>query len=70
MPEPSFAERIAGQLTEIARRHGVVILYACESGSRGWGFASRDSDYDVRFIYHHPRDWYLPAANFRLPPAY
>lgn len=65
MPEPSFAERITGQLTEIERRHGVVILYACESGSRGWGFASRDSDYDVRFIYHHPRDWYLSVEDKR-----
>lgn len=35
------------------------ILYAVESGSRGWGFESKDSDYDVRFIYIHPLDWYL-----------
>ncbi|GAG17197.1 unnamed protein product, partial [marine sediment metagenome] len=37
----------------------VRIVYACESGSRAWGFPSADSDYDVRFIYLHPRDWYL-----------
>jgi hypothetical protein len=37
----------------------VRILLAVESGSRAWGFASEDSDYDVRFIYSHPRDWYL-----------
>ena len=39
--------------------HGICILYACESGSRGWGFASADSDFDVRFVYVHKPDWYL-----------
>ena len=47
------------QLHEIEVKHGVRVLYACESGSRAWGFASADSDYDVRFIYSHPREWYL-----------
>ncbi len=37
----------------------VRTLYACESGSRAWGFASADSDWDVRFVYAHPRDAYL-----------
>ena len=35
------------------------VFYACESGSRAWGFPSKDSDYDVRFLYAHPRPWYL-----------
>ncbi len=43
----------------IEHEEDVRIVYACESGSRAWGFPSADSDYDVRFIYIHPRDWYL-----------
>ena len=41
------------------QEHQVKVLFAIESGSRAWGFASPNSDYDVRFIYAHPRDWYL-----------
>ena len=46
-------------LAELERRHGVTVLFACESGSRGWGFASPDSDYDVRFVYVNRLPWYL-----------
>ena len=42
--------------------HNVRTLLAVESGSRAWGFASPDSDYDVRFIYLHPSDWYLSVG--------
>ena len=52
-------EEILTQLCAIEADDGVRILYACESGSRAWGFPSPDSDYDVRFIYLRPRDWYL-----------
>lgn len=51
--------RIQTALAQLEATHGIRILYACESGSRAWGFPSPDSDYDVRFIYCHPADWYL-----------
>lgn len=50
---------IAEKLLTIEKEKNVRILYACESGSRAWGFASPDSDYDVRFIYARPADNYL-----------
>jgi predicted nucleotidyltransferase len=50
---------IETRLASIADEHQIKVLYACESGSRAWGFPSPDSDYDVRFIYVHPIDWYL-----------
>ena len=52
-------DKIREKLSKVEQDNHVSILYACESGSRAWGFASCDSDYDVRFIYVHPRDWYL-----------
>ncbi len=52
-------EKIQAHLRAIEAEKSVRIVYACESGSRAWGFPSADSDYDVRFIYLHPRDWYL-----------
>ena len=51
--------RIQTALRQLEATHGIRILYACESGSRAWGFPSPDSDFDVRFIYCHPADWYL-----------
>lgn len=56
---PEVRQRVLQALTEIEARHDVKVLFACESGSRGWGFASPDSDYDVRFIYVHRLPWYL-----------
>ena len=50
---------IQGRLRAIEEEHDVRVLFAVESGSRAWGFPSPNSDYDVRFIYAHPREWYL-----------
>jgi predicted nucleotidyltransferase len=52
-------QRIVEKLLEIESREKVQIFYACESGSRAWGFPSANSDYDVRFLYVRERDWYL-----------
>ena len=50
---------ILEKLKEIESRENVKILHCVESGSRAWGFASPDSDYDVRFIYLRPKEFYL-----------
>jgi len=50
---------IQHHLSVIERKYRVRIIYACESGSRAWGFASTDSDFDIRFLYLRPQSWYL-----------
>ena len=52
-------ETIQNRLDSIEDTEDVRVVFACESGSRAWGFASVDSDYDVRFIYVRKPDWYL-----------
>jgi predicted nucleotidyltransferase len=47
----SITQAIQNDLSRIEETEDVTVLYACESGSRAWGFESADSDYDVRFIY-------------------
>jgi predicted nucleotidyltransferase len=61
----SMRATIMRALREIESREDVAVLYACESGSRGWGFASPDSDYDVRFIYVRRLDRYLTLEPVR-----
>ena len=58
-------ETILKKLDEIEKQENVRILLAVESGSRAWGFASPDSDYDVRFIYVRQRDAYLQLEKHR-----
>ena len=59
MIDPAVRARAEAALAAIERQEGVRILLAVESGSRAWGFPSRDSDYDVRFICLHSLGSYL-----------
>ncbi|TVR86135.1 MAG: nucleotidyltransferase domain-containing protein [Saprospirales bacterium] len=52
-------EKINQLLSQLAAEQGITILLAVESGSRAWGFASPDSDFDVRFIYLRTLEYYL-----------
>ena len=65
-------KEIQDNLTAIEEKYGVRVLLAVESGSRAWGFASPDSDYDVRFIYAHPQEEYRsspPSQRQRPQPG-
>ena len=59
---PAIRREIEARLDTVEANNGVRLLMAIESGSRAWGFPSPDSDYDVRFIYLRPRNWYLSLA--------
>ena len=58
IPQEIYIE-ILERLKRVESEHNVRILWAIESGSRAWGFHSPDSDYDIRFIYVRPKDFYL-----------
>jgi predicted nucleotidyltransferase len=55
----AIKKEIQERLQQVEEDEKVFIFYACESGSRAWGFPSVDSDYDIRFLYIHPKKWYL-----------
>ena len=59
---PDMRETILAKLNEMEAANGVKIVFAIESGSRAWGFPSPDSDYDARFVYARPTDWYLSIS--------
>lgn len=50
---------ILEKFDQLEQEHGIRILYGAESGSRAWGFASPNSDFDARFIFVYPTAAYL-----------
>ena len=54
-----YKVKISAALSEMESRHDCRVLFAVESGSRAWGFASPESDFDVRGVFIKPLDWYL-----------
>lgn len=61
----TISQKIQNELDLIEKNQDVNIVFACESGSRAWGFESEDSDYDVRFIYVRKTPWYLSLQKQR-----
>ncbi len=57
--DPRILEALEMEFSALEEEKEVRLLFAAESGSRAWGFASPDSDYDVRFVYVHEPEWYL-----------
>ena len=52
-------ERIIGKLKEIEEKNNVKIIFAADTGSRNFGYATENSDYDIRFIFIHKPEKYL-----------
>lgn len=59
MIDQTIHNEIIDRLNALEKEENIKIIYACESGSRAWGFPSADSDHDVRFIYLRRTEWYL-----------
>src|SRR3989344_8486435 len=62
--------KIILKLKGLEKEYNIKILWAIESGSRAWGFASEDSDFDVRCMHIGRKEDYLglfppkPQINF------
>ena len=55
-------DKIKWLLENIEKENGIKILFAIENGSRSWGMASKDSDFDVRFVFYRPLKNYISLS--------
>ncbi len=52
-------EKIISIIKTIEKEKRIRILFSIESGSRVWRLSSKDSDYDVRFVFVRPLEEYI-----------
>ena len=52
-------QKIIKLCKEIEKEENIKILFCVESGSRSWDMASKNSDYDIRFVYVRPLEDYI-----------
>jgi len=52
-------KQILDKIKELEKKYNVKIIWAIESGSRAWKFASKDSDYDIRCMHISNKEDYL-----------
>lgn len=52
-------EKIRNICKDLEKEKDIKILFAVENGSRAWRMNSKDSDYDVRFVFVRPLKDYI-----------
>ena len=61
MPIYSFLmkDKIKQICKQLEKEKNIKIIFAVENGSRAWRMDSKDSDYDVRFVFKRPLKEYI-----------
>ena len=57
-----YIDKIQNLLQQIEKDKDIKIIFAIENGSRSWGMASKDSDYDVRFVFYRSVKNYISLS--------